>query len=499
MAEEPLSGPEIKKIISKSRKKPVSFAFNPGKDDADGYLLLHLKKPAKMLGKQAKSEGDGGKSAFGTFETEGKVMKLECELSIPALSKKLKKYLKTQKISLQPVVLGEEDLEAALAEHNADPDAFYDEFADAADDDAEDDGPDAGAVGTRIKAMVTAFKALPDPTQAKLAKPVETVVAAFKAGKLEQANAAIDKVMPAIEAAQAGSGDPVGQTGTADRAGLETQLKSLAGRVKQLEEPQKSKLAKVVQTLAGTLKAGDLDKTAAGLAKLAQALDTVAPQSTSDSSGTSPEQERYTKLFAEMEPQVQTALRDNRFPDEKARGDFLKLWEWGNNNAADGIYDKAVAALTRAQPLLAAAMASEGSDYAADVPEDVKPFAISRLKWQSTLTTMHSELKKLQDAIRTVCNGDPELQPVADSVGELDAYLDRLDDRLSDKLDEVVNAAPGSDREALKAQARGLLKEYQSELSGDFFRVIDADNGFANVAIASSAASALSEIESALK
>ena len=504
MAEEPLSGPEIKKIISKSRKKPVGFAFNPGKDDADGYLLLHLKKPPKALGKQAKSEGEGGKAAFGTFETEGKVMKLDCELSIPALSKKLMKYLKSQKISLQPVVLGEEDLDAALAEFNQAEDAFNDEF----DDDSDDEdapvsgGADATEVEARVKAMAAAFKTLPDPAKAKLAKPVQAIVAAFKAGKLEQTAAALDKVMPAIETVQAKGKTPDTPDGQVDRGQLETQLKDLASRVKQLEDPQRSKLAKAVQTLVGTLKAGDLAKTSAGLAKLAQALDSLAPQTapeTSEDNKLDPNQAKYTQLFTAMEPLVQTALRDNRFADEKSRGDFKKLWEWANNNAADGIYDKAVAALTRAKPLLEAARASDGSDYAADVPDDVKPFAISRLKWKSTLSTIRSELKKLQASIKSVCGSDPELKPVADGVGELDEYLNRLDERLADKLDEVVNASPGDTRDALKAQARGILKEYQSELNSDFFKAVDAQNGFTNVAIASTANSALSKIESTLK
>ncbi|WP_424980726.1 hypothetical protein [Leisingera sp. S232] len=500
MAEEPLSGPEIKKIISKSRKKPVNFAFNPGKDDADGYLLLHLKKAPKILGKQAKSEGEGGKAAFGTFETEGKVIKLDCELSIPALSKKLKKYLKTQKISMAPVVLGEEDLEAALAEHNTGEDAFEDEYAE--EDGGEEDGgdkPDSAKIGARVKEMVTAFKSLSEPDRSKLAKPVETIVGAFKAGKLQQVDAAIGKVMSAILAAQSRDSSPTQEDSHSDRAALEAQLKELAGRVKQLGDPQKTQFAKAVQTLAAALKAGELGKLPAGLAKLQQALDKAAPKQEPDGEEADANQTKYMQLFNEMDRQVQAALRDNRFPDEQSRKDFLKVWKWGNNNAADGIYDKAVAALERAKGLLDTALASEGAEYAADVPTDVKPFAVSRLKWQRTRSTMQSELKKLQAAIRSVCDGDPELQTVADSVGELDSYLSRLDERLSDKLDEVVNAEPGNAREDRKTEARSLLKEYQSELSTEFFQAVDGGNGFTNVAIASTAAAALSEIESTLK
>jgi hypothetical protein len=58
--------------------------------------------------------------------------------------------------------------------------------------------------------------------------------------------------------------------------------------------------------------------------------------------------------------------------------------------------------------------------------------------------------------------------------------------------------ATDDDREALKAEARTLLSEYSEGLKKPFFMDVDTGNGFANVAVASTARAALAEISRVL-
>lgn len=207
---------------------------------------------------------------------------------------------------------------------------------------------------------------------------------------------------------------------------------------------------------------------------------------------------KWLASFAKVEPLALDALKTNPFEDEAGLAEFRKAWDWAVNCAADGAYDKALAALLNALKLLKQAPASGTSAPVVDINPEVKPFAEARLSWRKARGTMGSELKKLQDAIVSVCDGDDELQIVVDNVANLTRHLVRLDERLEDKLDEIVNAGAGQTREERKIEARKLLGEYEKELDNEFFGVVDSGNGFANVAVASTAKAALAEISRVL-
>ncbi len=107
MAEEfPVPADKLRKLIKKSRQMPIAFGFNAGtSDDDDEYLAAHERKAPELLGKIAKTEGAGTKSAFGTFVAEGSEMKLTCFQTIGQLAKKFKKYLKVNKVTLNVIVM----------------------------------------------------------------------------------------------------------------------------------------------------------------------------------------------------------------------------------------------------------------------------------------------------------------------------------------------------------------------------------------------------------
>ncbi|MBC2836458.1 hypothetical protein [Paragemmobacter straminiformis] len=111
------------------RRAPVSFAYNAADKSEDDYLGFHRQKPPKVLGKEAKEEGAGPKYAFGTAQVEGKILSLTCERVVPGLAKKLKRYLKTQRIMLNVQILDETGaiLESDIEELPDDPELFDDD------------------------------------------------------------------------------------------------------------------------------------------------------------------------------------------------------------------------------------------------------------------------------------------------------------------------------------------------------------------------------------
>lgn len=135
MGEFQASGSELKKFVNVMRKQPISFAFNAAQKVDEDYLGLHRTKPPKTLGKEAKEEGEGDKYAFGTAKVEGKILSLTCERVIPSLAKKLKRYLKSQKVMLNVQVLDasgnvlESDIEDLPDDLELDDDAASDEEA----------------------------------------------------------------------------------------------------------------------------------------------------------------------------------------------------------------------------------------------------------------------------------------------------------------------------------------------------------------------------------
>lgn len=68
MSKFPVEGPALKRLVKLSRKRPISFSYNPGTDDSDQFLAEHKRKQPEMLEKIARNNGVGTKAAFGVFE-----------------------------------------------------------------------------------------------------------------------------------------------------------------------------------------------------------------------------------------------------------------------------------------------------------------------------------------------------------------------------------------------------------------------------------------------
>ncbi|GAA6199310.1 hypothetical protein [Aquicoccus sp. SU-CL01552] len=530
MSEFALEGPELKKMVKLSRKQPLPFAFNPGKSDDDHYFALHRRRPAAVLGKVAKSEGAGTKAAFGSCKVEGRVMQLTCEVVVPTMAKRLKKFLKANKITLNVEILDADGnvLEADIEDLPDDAELFEDDGeagdapqeqadAGAADLDAQPapqpDVPDAAALLARIKAAQPRIAAAPKPVADTLTQALKKVVVDIKAQNLAGAAAVMDQIdgVLARVAAQPAAAEPPQDRGEAPDAGAVTaDIRALAQDAQKLPDPFKAKVVKPIQQLGALVKAGELARAAQGVAKVRQAIDTLSAQAAPPSPEAVPEppqgealdvQAEWEAAHAALKPRAEAAIAEQRFASQAVQDTFEMRLNYAEGSASEATpegYAAALKTLPGLQKMLDEAAGNAAGTSGPEVGEDVQPFAVSRLKWEKTRETMHAELDKLKTAIATACKSEPGLADLADMVGDLDDYLKALDTRLIDRLDEVVNAPQGPEREARKEAARSVLAEYQSELQTDFFADVDGNNGFVNVSVAASASSALAEIAEVL-
>ena len=126
------------------------------------------------------------------------------------------------------------------------------------------------------------------------------------------------------------------------------------------------------------------------------------------------------------------------------------------------------------------------------------PFKKAQLLWATTQTKMKSEIIRLQTAIIETCGTDPDLKTVATEAADLPSRLDVFDGELDKRLGDLVGTTDGSSLDALKAQARATVQEYETALLDPFFAELDTNNGFIKVAVTSSAKQSLTAISKVL-
>ena len=307
MSDLQVEGAGLKKLIKLAKKNPLPFAFNPSTDIAECYLAMHRKKPAKILGKDAKAEGPGGKSAFGTIKVEKKLLILQCERVVPNLAKTLKKYLKLQKVVLNIEVrdengnVVENDVEDGLPD---DPEL---------DGDDDDDGEiDKEALGKRLAELRKRIQAL-DPKQAeKFSGPYAKVVGLFKKDELELCERGADKIEAALPKPGA---KPAPDTGLAKLVELYKQYLTQAAKI--VDDGKRSNIEKALAQVATHLKAQKGPEASALLAKIRDALKKALANNIPEApTAPAPADPKLIKL-AEMLKNYRGQL--SRVTDENAR------------------------------------------------------------------------------------------------------------------------------------------------------------------------------------
>ncbi len=525
MADTKVEGEELKKLVKMGKKRCMHFAFCPGPKN-DHIILVDRKKKPEVLGKIAKREGAGNRVAFGTFVLNAKTMELTCERVVPAMGKVLKKYLKTQKILVNVLIMDAEGAVLERDEEELPDDPSFDSGGDNDGDDGGDDGSgnddvvandgptppkepaqesadDAtkalvGGLVRRAKDMQAAITAAPAGRAARLGKAMALAVSQIKSGDLESAGktiAAMEQALAKLNQAQ--TAPESAPAATPEPRALAEQARALRDAIANIGGPAGKKLAAALGNAAQQIKAGNLAAADTLLTRIKAAVAKVGDNNTANMS---PEAAKWTSAESRLQPAIDKLIQEKR-------GDLdaiNRAFSFAREQAAAGNYDRAMAAATRAAGLIKQARTETATttdavrDAQDAIPKNVVAYTKSRLGWVRTRNGLRKELEGLKSAIDTATTGVEGMQEVPAKSGVLFDYLDGIDSNLEDTLEQLVETPDGDKREGLKTAARKIIDEYRTVLDTDFFQAVD-DNGFVSTNIRASALNSLQEVSATLK
>lgn len=505
MAEEfPIDSDKLRKLIKKSRSMPIGFGYNDGtNDDDDEFLAAHPRKDPEMLGKIAKSEGAGTKSAYGTFRVDGSEVHLTCFRSTPQLAKKFKKYLKKNKITLNVVVL---DPSGAVIDSDVEKlDDWFREEEDANDlaEDAADAvaelveaggtgavegaaAPDteAASLAARLRMLQPKVAAAPPAFAERLMTAFKAVIALIRSGQTGPAGATLGQIeaimaklasQPVAEAAPAAA--QTSPPATDPRLPkLREAVEKLSGQVGAILGGGAGPLLDELERIEGLIDAGEAEAALSGLRAVQDKLKAAQAA-----------REKWDKAFAVLETQVNQALaaRSVANPD-----DLRTKWQFAVSLASEGAYERGLASLPAIVAILRAGPGE--APPPGEPPAGVVAFQRSRVLWVGTRQKMLDEARKLADAIIAGSADDEDAAEIAEAAAEIMAEVEGVDTRLQDILEQIT-VAEERQRAALKRRAAAVVAEYQALLTQGIFPRID-QNPFAPVQVTARARAALDQI-----
>lgn len=281
-------GDELKKILRLGRRRPMPFAFCPDSDGAAPLFATHRKKPPEIIARVTRKDSGQTKVAFGTFVVQGKVIVLTCEKVVPEIARKLRRFMRIEKMPLHVRVLDQfgQEIEADLddeGEGEGDPLG--------PDDDDEDGrrtaGPGAGgrdALGQRIEALRPVVLAAGGERGERLRDLFSAALRAREGGGAADAARLVDRLEDEAAALMASGARPQGislrQPGRPpalpDRAGLlrlARRVAAIRGRVEVLEGPAAARLMAALAIAADAVRRGDPAGAEDALARIAPAVD----------------------------------------------------------------------------------------------------------------------------------------------------------------------------------------------------------------------------------
>jgi hypothetical protein len=440
-----VAGDDLKKMLKIAKKRPMQFAYCPGQSAESDLLALHRKKSGAIMGKALRAEGDGNKMAFGTFSVEGKLVTLQCDRVLPALAKKLKKFLKSNKVMRNVRVLDadgnvlEEDIEELpeeAEEEDDTPDAALD------GEDEADDGDEAAATGD---------------------------------ARAEDA--------PAV-----------------DTAALIARIQSLQPRIAQVGGETGERLRKAIVEAAGFLKAGDGPRAGAVLDRIETVLAKL-PESSAQTPIQAPAQTQAGAATQQKLQQAATLLaqRIKALPESDARQMLASQVRDVVGAIREGAFAPAINGIRALQRDLEQAERSIAPDGAAEATKPSAPPAEPRggdpLEiWNAAKSQADTGISQLQDRLRQA--GNPDLEQIAKyglngvTEGNQVALMKRLFD---------FKSAPPAGRAAAAEKLVEQTSEYRRFLAGSALIALCERNPFVSIDIRGPLEAALSRIENAAK
>lgn len=221
---------------------------------------------------------------------------------------------------------------------------------------------------------------------------------------------------------------------------------------------------------------------------------------TGDDTGGNELEQKWAKILASLGPQIDAAVK-------AGKGDVSKIraaWAYAQENAMEGDYSGALKVAARMNALLTAGDTTGNNEQE---PEKTGPgrraLAQSGLLWAQSRAKMLSEMKRLEAEIIKAESADEDndtedLQEIQAKISAVYKYLEPFDGRLETALSDVVDARDLKTRQDLLVNCRNILNELANHLKDDFFKVLDDENGYAKVAIASTAQKSIAAIQKML-
>ncbi|MCR8827339.1 hypothetical protein [Pseudosulfitobacter koreensis] len=446
MAMSPENLDEMQTLLKKARQKDLSFGLCLGKKPEDNVFFLDLKKSGEVMARKAKAEGETGKLTYGTVGVKGKIATLMVEgKMLPGLAKNMKVFMTKNGIKMKVVIT---DPSGQVLESDGDE-----------DEDDNDAVTDANAVDQST-----------DDTQGHDAPD-------------DDGNDDVnDNADPA-----AGKWDQVAAA-----------LGPLAAKFDGASDPRAAQIVKAWAAAEAAAGKGDY-KSAMGVAVKLKPLLVAGPADGASNSAPpneagNPDRKKWEAVQSPLEALYTKALGNN----PANRSQLEAAWGMALEKAEGGDYAAALTIAGKLKPRLDEAANAAASGQQDEIPKDVVPFQKSRVLWSNTRKKMQAEMEKLEKAIVDVCADDPELAPVAEEASGLNQRLQIFDDQLEDLLDQITGTAEGPDRTRLKADANAKIREFQAALQDDFFKEVDGENGFVNVAVTATATQSLQAIANVL-
>ncbi len=494
MAGAGIEGEELKKLVKMGKKQPLSFAFCPGTKN-DHIILIDRRKKPEAIARVAKKEGAGNKVAFGTFVVNSSTMELTCERVVPAMAKTLKKYLKSQKVIVDVLIL---DMDGHVLDRDEEnepdgPVLREAEETPQAESEPSDPTPTAADLAQRLKAINPVISKAPEASAKALKKAVALSVSQIKSGDLEAASktvAALDAAAEKLRLAErALPAEPEAKAKPAaeDPRALAVRAKALRDIIGDIADPAGAKLTKALGDTIARIKSGDLASADALLTR----IEAAASKSAQTGGTPSPESAKWVSAESRLQPVIDRLAQEGR-GDLDAINRFFNL---AKEQAAAGNFDKALAAVSHVAGLVKQAAAETTT---AATRDNMVAYTKTRLDWISTRSGLRRELEGLKSAIDKTTAGIEGLEDVPTKSGGLLANLDGIDSSLENTLEQLANTPDGDQREGLKTSARRIVDDYRAVLDTDFFKAVD-DNGFLKTSIRANALGSLQAVSAALE
>jgi hypothetical protein len=224
---------EVKAGLAVAKNKTMNFAICMGKTPAEMVFVMHKTRSPDVLGRDVKSQGETKKIAFGTLDVAGSLVQLRCAEDVPTgIAKQARLFLNANKMSYKVIALdpagkaadAEEDVTAAAPTGGAGPAAQAPATPEVKTETASTTAEPIAEAKT--EAAQTTTEPILEPTDAqrdwaRLAEEVNPLVLAYvnsgaekadkvatiwkaaqaaaAGGKIPDARAAVDRIMPVLK------------------------------------------------------------------------------------------------------------------------------------------------------------------------------------------------------------------------------------------------------------------------------------------------------------